>query len=62
MMVVVSIVGVNIKVGVHCKNESDEEDWRIDVDDNVECDEIDDTLSDNNDEPLRNRHRVSRKH
>ena len=39
-------------------NESDEEDWRIDVEDNVECDGIDDTLSDN-DEPLRNRQRVS---
>jgi len=40
-------------------NESDEEDWRIDVEDNVECDGIDDTLSDNEDEPLRNRQRVS---
>ena len=41
-----------------CDN-SNEEDWRIDVEDNVECDGIDDTLSDNNDEPLRNRQRVS---
>ena len=40
-------------------DESDEEDWRIDVEDNVECDGIDDTLSDNDDEPLRNRQRVS---
>ena len=47
--------------GVHDKecDESDEEDWRIDVEDNVECDEIDDALSDNNDEPMRNRQRVS---
>lgn len=41
-----------------CDN-SNEEDWRIDVEDNVECDEIDDALSDNNEEPLRNRQRVS---
>jgi hypothetical protein len=41
-----------------CDN-SNEEDWRIDVEDNVECDGIDDTLSDNDDEPLRNRQRVS---
>ena len=40
-------------------NNSNEEDWRIDVEDNVECDGIDDTLSDNDDEPLRNRQRVS---
>ena len=40
-------------------DESDEEDWRIDVEDNVECDEIDDALSDNNNEPMRNRQRVS---
>jgi hypothetical protein len=40
-----------------CDN-SNEEDWRIDVEDNVECDGIDDTLSDNDDEPLRNRQRV----
>ena len=48
--------------GVHdkgCDESSDEEDWRIDVEDNVECDEIDDALSDNNEEPLRNRQRVS---
>ena len=40
-------------------DESDEEDWRIDVEDNVECDGIDDTLSDNEDEPLRNRQRMT---
>ena len=40
-------------------DKSDEEDWRIDVEDNVECDEIDDALNDNNDEPMRNRQRVS---
>ena len=40
-------------------DKSDEEDWRIDVEDNVECDGIDDTLSDNDDEPLRNRQQVS---
>jgi len=40
-------------------NESDEEDWRIDIEDNVECDGMDDTLSDNEDEPLRNRQRIT---
>ena len=40
-------------------DESDEEDWRIDVEDNDECDGIDDTLSDNEDEPLRNRQRIT---
>jgi len=43
-------------------DESDEEDWRIDVKDSVECDGdgIDDTtLSDNEDEPLRNRQRIT---
>jgi len=51
----------DVEGGVHDKecDESDEEDWRIDVEDNVECDEIDDALSDNNDEPMRNRQRVS---
>jgi len=39
--------------------ESDEEDWRIDVEDNVECDGIDDTLSDNEDKPQRNRQRMT---
>ena len=51
----------DVEGGVHDKecDESDEEDWRIDVEDNVECDEIDDALSDNNDEPMRKRQRVS---
>ena len=40
-------------------DKSDEEDWRIDVKENVECDGIDDTLSDNEDEPLRNRQRMT---
>jgi len=39
-------------------DEIDEEDWRIDVKDNVECDGIDDTLS-KEDEPLRNRQRMT---
>ncbi len=39
--------------------ESDKEDWRIDVENNVECDGIDDTLSDNEDEPQRNRQRMT---
>ncbi len=38
-------------------NESDEDDWRMEVEDNVECDGIDDILSDNEDEPQRNRQR-----
>ena len=38
-------------------NESDEEDWRMEVEDNVECDGIDDVLSDNKDEPPRNKQR-----
>ena len=38
-------------------DESDEEDWRMEVEDDVECDEIDDTLSDNEDKPQRNRQR-----
>ena len=38
-------------------NESDGEDMRIEVEDNVECDGIDDTFSDNEDEPQRNRQR-----
>jgi hypothetical protein len=37
---------------------SDEEDWRMEVEDNVECDGIDDILSDN-DEPQRNRQRMT---
>ena len=40
-------------------NESDEEEWRMEVEDNVECDEIDDILSDNEDEPQRNRQRMT---
>jgi len=39
--------------------ESDKEDWRIDVKDNVVCHGIDDTLSDNEDEPQRNRQRMT---
>ena len=39
-------------------DERNEEDWRIDVEENVECGGIDDTLSDNEDEPLRNRQRI----
>ena len=38
-------------------NESDEEDWRMEVEDNVECDGIDDILSDDEDKPQRNRKR-----
>jgi len=41
-----------------CDN-SDKEDWRIDVEDNVECDGIDDTLSDSEDKPQRNRQRMT---
>jgi len=41
------------------KGAMNEEDWRIDVEDNVECDGIDDTLSDNEDEPLGNRQRTT---
>ncbi len=40
-------------------NKSDEEDWRMEVKDNVECDGIDDILSDNEDEPQRNRQRMT---
>jgi len=40
-------------------DESDEEDWRIDVEDSIECDGIDDPLSDNEDEPLRTRQRIT---
>ncbi len=38
-------------------DKSDKEDWRMEVKDDVECDEIDDTLSDNEDKPQRNRQR-----
>ena len=38
-------------------DESNEEDWRMEVEDNVECDGIDDILSDNEDKPQRNRQR-----
>ncbi len=38
-------------------DESDKEDWRMEVEDNVECDGIDDVLSDNEDEPHRKRQR-----
>jgi hypothetical protein len=40
-------------------DESDEEDWRMEVEDNVECDGIDDILSDNEGEPQRNRQRMT---
>ncbi len=40
-------------------DESDEEDWRMEVEDNVEYDGIDDILSDNEDEPQRNRQRCT---
>ncbi len=40
-------------------DKSNEEDWRIDVEENVECDGIDDTLSDNEDKHLRNRQRIT---
>jgi hypothetical protein len=40
-------------------NKSDEEDWRIDIEDHIECHGIDDTLSDNKDKPLRNRQRMT---
>jgi len=40
-------------------DESDEEDWRMEVEDNVECDGIDDILSDNKGEPQRNRQRMT---
>ena len=41
-----------------CK-ESDEEDWRITVEDEEECDGIEVPLSDNKGEPQTNRHRIS---
>ena len=40
-------------------DKSDKEDWRMEVEDNIECDGIDDTLSDNEDEPPRNRQRMT---
>ena len=40
-------------------DESDEEDWRMEVEDNIECDGSDDILSDNEDEPPRNRQRMT---
>ena len=40
-------------------DESDEEDWRMEVEDNGECDGINDILSDNEDEPQRNRQRMT---
>lgn len=40
-------------------DESDEEDWRMEVEDNVECDGIDDILSDNEGEPQQNRQRMT---
>jgi len=40
-------------------DKSAEENWRVDVKDSVECDGIDDKLSDNEDEPLRNRQRMT---
>ena len=38
-------------------DKSDKEDWRMEIEDNVECDEINDILSDNEDEPQRRRQR-----
>jgi hypothetical protein len=38
-------------------DKSDKEDWRMEIEDNVECDEINDILSDNEDEPQRSRQR-----
>ena len=38
-------------------DESDEENWRMDVEDIIECDGIDDILSDDEDKPQRNRQR-----
>jgi hypothetical protein len=48
-------------IGGHAKecDESDKEDWRMEVEDNVECDGIDDILSDNEDKPQRNRQRMT---
>ena len=40
-------------------DESDEEDWRMEVEDIIECDGIDDVLSENEDEPPRNRQRMT---
>ena len=40
-------------------DESDEEDWRMEVEDNGECDGINDILSDDEDEPPRNRQRIT---
>ena len=41
-------------------DESDEEDWRMEVEDNIECNGSDDIiLSDNEDEPPRNRQRMT---
>jgi hypothetical protein len=39
--------------------ESDKEDWRIQVEDEEECDGIEDILSDGEEEPPRNRQRFS---
>jgi hypothetical protein len=40
-------------------DDSDEEDWRMEVEDNGECDGINDILSDDEDEPPRNRQRIT---
>ncbi len=40
-------------------DKSDKEDWRMEVEDNIECDGIDDVLSENEDEPPRNRQRMT---
>jgi hypothetical protein len=40
-------------------DESDEEDWRMEVEEIIECDGIDDVLSENEDEPPRNRQRMT---
>ncbi len=39
--------------------ESDEEEWRITVEDEEQCDEIEVPLSDNDGEPPTNKHRIS---
>ena len=40
-------------------DQSDEEDWRMEVEENGECDGINDILSDDEDEPQRNRQRMT---
>jgi len=40
-------------------DKNNEKDWRMEVEDNVECDRIDDILSDNEDKLQRNRQRMT---